>query len=118
MGFSIDFAYGALTQCSATALLVIVCVQLLGGFAPQTPWGHDQGLYPWTPLGAQPPDPRHSPPPNAKTKLRLWDGSSRAFDGDGTVLQSTVSREMHPDRTRQSATFFEFVYAVYNVFVL
>jgi len=30
--------------------------QLQGGFAPLTP---DQGLCPWTPLGALPPDPRY-----------------------------------------------------------
>jgi len=93
LGFSIDFAYGALTQCSATALLVIVCVQLLGGFAPQTPWGHDQGLYPWTPLGAQPPDPRHSPPPMLKPNSAY---------GMGPVEHSTVtapcSRAQCPER--------------------
>ena len=52
------------------------CVQLLGASPPPDP---DQGLCPWTPLGAQPPDPiissryraRHSlPNANAKTKLR------------------------------------------------
>jgi len=31
-------------------------LQLQGGFAPLTP---DQGLYPWTSLGAPPPDPRY-----------------------------------------------------------
>jgi len=30
--------------------------QLQGGFAPLTP---DQGLCPWTPLGAPPPNPRY-----------------------------------------------------------
>jgi len=39
------------------------CVQLLGGFAPRPP---DQGFCPWTPLGAQPPDPHYSPPPMLK----------------------------------------------------
>ena len=32
----------------------VKCLQLQGGFAPLPP---DQGLCPWTPLGAQPPDP-------------------------------------------------------------
>ena len=32
----------------------VKCLQLQGGFAPLTP---DQGLCPWTPLGAPPPDP-------------------------------------------------------------
>jgi len=31
-------------------------VSASGGFAPLTP---DQGLCPWTPLGAPPPDPRY-----------------------------------------------------------
>jgi len=42
---------------------------LLVGFAPRPP---DQGLCPWTPLGAQPPDSQHLPPMLAiSPKLRV-----------------------------------------------
>jgi len=44
--------------------------QLLGGFAPRPP---DQGLCPWTPLGAQPPDPSISPMPAIPPKMGCLD---------------------------------------------
>jgi len=60
--------------------------QLQGGFAP---WPSDQGLCPWTPLGAQPPDPRYRPALHARHVCPphiFWPGDAPAGSAESRDL--------------------------------
>jgi len=58
-----------------------ISFQLHGGYAPLTP---DQGLYPWTSLGAPPPDPHHSEK-IAATGVKFSDFESRNVNKASSV---------------------------------
>ena len=56
--------------------------QLQGGFAPRPP---DQGLRPWTPLGAPPPDPRYRLALRALVMASPLPNPKYATEGNATV---------------------------------
>ena len=75
--------------------------QLLGGFAPRPP---DQGLCPWTPLGAQRPDPHHLhpqclifPPNPGRLDKTLLKCSSSLFDAPGTKALTLQNNKKNYD---------------------
>jgi len=63
-----------------------ISFQLHGGYAHLTP---DQGLYPWTPLGAPPPDPHHSEE-IAATGVKFSDFESRNVNKTSSIKVKAI----------------------------
>ena len=87
------------------------CVKLYSfrGASPPTP---HQGLCPWTPLGAPPPDPRlgsrsarspwSAPPPFGKSWIRHWKGKQNVRGlGSGTVGETKRGRKENVGRGKE-----------------